>query len=147
MRKKTCLYCHRHFSPSPYHPTQAVCSSPKCQRQRRSDYHREKLRDDVAYRDQCRDSQKKWLAKNPNYMKKYVAKRPKRFSKTEIARLLSELQRILRSEKNNVVFTLRPMPSRVWLVCPDKLRREKNILANAHVLAIHGTVYVTTQPR
>ena len=59
MNDKMCRYCIQKFRPSRYHPDQQVCSSADCQRRRRTDYHRQKLIEDPAYREQCLDSQKK----------------------------------------------------------------------------------------
>jgi hypothetical protein len=102
--KKTCRYCHEKFEPSRYHPDQEICSSPVCQRRRRSDYHQNKLSKDPAYRDQCRDSQRKWLEKNQGYMKRYsAAPRSKHHSKRPV--LLDELHQLRELLKNNVALT------------------------------------------
>lgn len=71
MREKICIYCKQKFRLSARNPHQRACSSPECQRRRRADYHRRKLATDLVYRDQCRDSRKKWRDKNPDYMKRY----------------------------------------------------------------------------
>jgi hypothetical protein len=44
------------------------------------DYHRRKLIEDSAYREQCRDSQRNRLEKNPTYMKTYMAQRSARMA-------------------------------------------------------------------
>jgi hypothetical protein len=49
MVERRCRYCHQGFQPSKYQPSQAVCSSPDCQRQRRTDYHRNKVAADPEY--------------------------------------------------------------------------------------------------
>src|ERR1700719_673109 len=75
MKTKTCTYCEQEFRPCQYHPDQRVCGSAECQQRRRTDYHREKLAKDFVYREQCRDSQKKWRENNSGYMKQYRARR------------------------------------------------------------------------
>src|ERR1019366_6752215 len=103
MNQKTCTYCKQEFHPSHYHPDQKICSSVDCQRRRRSDYHRRKISTDPGYRDQCRDSQKKWRQNNPGYMSRYVAERKSRErSAPERARLLSELRRLETLDKGRL---------------------------------------------
>ena len=57
MKDRICRYCTQNFSPSRYHPDEQICSSAECQRRRRADYHRKKVFEDPAYREQCLDSQ------------------------------------------------------------------------------------------
>ena len=49
MSDRRCRYCQQVFQPARYHPQQVVCSQSPCQRQRRRDYHREKIRSDPLY--------------------------------------------------------------------------------------------------
>jgi hypothetical protein len=48
-----------------------VSSRSACQRQRRTDYHRQRTKDDPSYHAQCRDSQQKWRDRHPDYMPNY----------------------------------------------------------------------------
>ena len=66
-----CPYCRELFVPSRYHSDQVVCSGKECQRRRRTEYRRQKRRNDPAYREQCCDSQEKWRDRHPDYMQKY----------------------------------------------------------------------------
>jgi hypothetical protein len=66
-----CSYCRKPFEPSPFHPKQAVCLSPACQRRWRSDYHRSKMTTDAAYRQQWADSRKAWRESHPDYQRHY----------------------------------------------------------------------------
>ena len=142
MNEKTCPYCGREFRPSRYHPNQLVCSSKACQRARRTDYHRTKVQEDPAYREQCLDSQRKWLEKNPKYMKRYLAKRrANKLSESDKAQFVSQLGRLLDAEKNNFAFDLRAASTSIWLVCPQNELREKNTFAKAQIIAVQGTVY------
>ena len=50
MSDRRCRYCQQVFQPARYHPQQAVCSQPACQRQRRRDYQRQKIASDPEYR-------------------------------------------------------------------------------------------------
>jgi hypothetical protein len=66
-----CPYCRELFTPSRYHPDQVVCSGRECQRQRRTDYHRQRFKTDPSYCEQCRDSQQQWREQHPEYMRNY----------------------------------------------------------------------------
>lgn len=57
-----CPYCRDWFFPSIYHPQQVVCNRSGCQRRRKREYHRWKLKTDAIYRQVVRDSQKQWWA-------------------------------------------------------------------------------------
>jgi len=139
MKERTCRYCTKKFRPSRYHPDQQVCSSGDCQRRRRTDYHRKKLVEDSVYREQCRDSQKKWREKNPHYMKHYWAKRraDDRLN-AKRSTFMCELQELLKLVKNNSAVDLRSLDANIWLVSPDPLVSEKNSLAFAKIIIVLG---------
>src|ERR1700719_3832220 len=131
MSDKLCKYCTREFRPSRYRPDQQVCSLAECQRRRRTDYHRKKLATDATYREQCRDSQAKWREKNPEYMKRYTARRRLHARSSMKARLMEELRGLLKLVKNNVALDLRSLETSVWFVSPTNLLSAKNNLAGA----------------
>jgi len=139
MNQRTCRYCAENFRPSRYHPDQQVCSSGSCQRRRRTDYHRKKLVEDPLYREQCRDSQKKWRENNPYYMKRYWAKRRSddRVS-AKRSNLTRELRQLLKMVKNNVAVDLRALDASIWLVSPNRLLSEKNSLGSAKIIIMLG---------
>ena len=147
MSVKICRYCEQEFKPSRYHPNQDVCSSKECQLRRRTDYHRQKIGEDPIYREQCRDSQRKWREQNPDYMKKYLLRRRLKLSQPETSALATEFQHLLTLIKNNLAFDLKPSTAAIWLVYPPAAGRKKNIFANAKVLAVQGTVYALLNDR
>ena len=148
MSVKICRYCEQEFKPSRYHPNQDVCSSKECQLRRRTDYHRRKIVEDPIYREQCRDSQRKWREQNPDYMKKYVLRRhQENLSQPETSAFAAEFQHLLTLVKNNLAFDLKPSTAAIWLVCPPAASQKKNIFANAKVLAVQGTVYALLNDR
>jgi hypothetical protein len=53
-----------------------VCDQPSCQQRRRSEYRRQKLAIDSEYRQVCRDSSRKWRARNSEYWKRYREENP-----------------------------------------------------------------------
>ena len=148
MRQKTCPYCKRRFKPSRYHPNQKVCGSGECQRRRRADYHRWKLDTDPAYKEQCRRSQRKWRKANPDYMRRYLARRaiPNR-SVRSTGSLVKELERLLDLARDNSLIDLRSSNATILLVCPKEAAGEKNslaytknIVADAKLIVFEGSL-------
>src|SRR3954469_8282769 len=76
MSERRCRYCQESFQPSKFHRQQQVCGAPECQKQRRTEYHKQKIATDSEYREVCRDSPRKWRARNPGYWKRYREERP-----------------------------------------------------------------------
>ena len=76
MKDHRCCYCQQVFQPAPYHPHQLVCNQPACQRQRRRDYHRQKITSDPLYRQVCLESPRKWREAHPHYWKRYRQDHP-----------------------------------------------------------------------
>ena len=60
----------------PQNPDQQYCSRQSCQNERRRRWRRAKLRSDPVYRDNQRDSNKRWLANLPGYYQDYRARHP-----------------------------------------------------------------------
>src|ERR1700728_3267695 len=128
-----CPYCREFFTPSRYHPKQAVCSSSACQRQRRTDDHRQRIKDDPSYRVQCRDSQQKWRQQHPEYMRNYRRGADRLPVEAPSKGSAQSLTRLLNLVKNSTAVNLTAYPVTVWLISSDK--HVKNILANAkHIL-------------
>jgi hypothetical protein len=136
MSEKICRYCEKSFRPSRYRPDQQVCSLHDCQRRRRADYHRHKLAEDPAYREQCRDSQAKWRAKNPDYMERYRARHRPSSQTAAKTRLLQELRRLVKHVENNVDQNLKSYDARVWLLFPNTGAHDKNNPARPEVLVL-----------
>ena len=98
MSSRTCPYCNQPFAPSFYHPKQMICSAKVCQSRRRTEYHKRKIHDDPDYRDLCRDSQRIWRERNPDYMRGYRKSRP--------APGAQRLEQLLDHVKNNPALDL-----------------------------------------
>ena len=148
MNEKTCPYCKQRFLPSRFHPDQRICSSADCQRRRRADYHQRKLDEDPGYQEQCRHSKEKWREENPNYMKRYLAKRRARNrSSTGDSSVVNELERLLDLARNNRVLDLKSFDATILLVCPkdtagenNTFAFEKNTLAHAQLIVLQGSL-------
>ena len=133
-KSRCCPYCHRPFLPSIYRPQQVVCSQAKCQRQRRTYYHRQKLRTDPEYRQVAHDSQRKWRQAQPDYLRQYLALHPEAVERNRQQQQLRDQKRRLRLlEKNNLALDLKRSAVEVWLVDPRVKHLEKNNLASAQV--------------
>ena len=131
---RCCRYCLQLFEPSLYRPHQGVCGQPECQRQRRSDYHRERIRNDPAYAGDVRASQKKWRQAHPQYWKQYRQERPATVERNRNQqRQRDQKRRLLNLAKNNLALDLKHEASEVWLLGPGVKDLAKNNLAQAKV--------------
>jgi len=131
---RCCRYCQQIFQPSRYRPQQSVCSEPDCQRRRRSDYHRERIRRDSTYAEDVRASQKKWQQAHPDYWTQYRQQHPEAAERNRSRqRQRDQKRRLLNLAKNNLALDLKHEASEVWLVGPGMKDLAKNNLASAKV--------------
>ena len=132
---RCCRYCQQIFlQPTLYRPQQSVCSRPECQRRRRADYHRQKIRVDCEYAQVVRDSQKKWREAHPGYWKQYRQQHPEAAQRNRQRQQRRDQKRRLQNlAKNNLALDLKYWASEVWLVGPTVKDLAKNNLASAKV--------------
>lgn len=117
MGERQCRYCQQSFQPSKFQPRQTVCSGPACQQRRRADYHRDKIASDAEYREGCRDSPRKWRARNPDYWKRYREKNPSAAEHNRQQQKVRDRKRQLRNLANNTsAFDLKHCAAQIWLV-------------------------------
>ena len=76
MENKQCVACSQPFQPCPQVPDQSYCSAPACQRERRKQWHRQKLQTDPDYQNNQARAQKAWMQRNPNYWREYRKSHP-----------------------------------------------------------------------
>ena len=134
-KSRRCPYCQRAFLPSVYRPQQVVCSQAECQRQRRTDYHRQKLGTDPEYRQVARDSQRKWRQAHPDYLRQYLAQHAEAVERNrQQQQRRDQKRRIHLLEKNNLALDLKRSTAEVWLVGPEIKNLEKNNLASGQIL-------------
>jgi hypothetical protein len=75
-------------------------------------------------------------------MKTYLSKhRQDKQPDPQVSRMANEFQRVLSLVKNNLAFDLKRSTAAIWLIYPQAEDHEKNIFADAKVVAIKGTVY------
>lgn len=116
-------------------PGQFVCSQPECQRRRRADYHRRKIRSDPLYAQVVRDSRKKWRDSHPDYQKRYWQTHPEAAERNRHGQRQRDARRRVQClVKNNVALDLKCSPAQVWLVGPLVHDLVKNNLAPSNLL-------------
>jgi hypothetical protein len=138
-----CPYCQQAFQPSPYRVQQRACSQPECQRRRRADYHRQKIRTDPLYAQVVRDSRKQWQAEHADYQKTYWQTHPKAAERNrERQRQRDRQRRVTNLVKNNVALDLKRSTAEVWLVGPQAADLVKNNPAFFEVLVFQRVASV-----
>jgi hypothetical protein len=131
---RQCPYCQQSFRPSLYRPQQQVCSQAECQRRRRTEYHRQKLKADAEYRQVVRDSQKKWRQSHPGYSRQYRSQHLQAVQRNrQRQKLRDRRRRIQQLAKNNLALDLKHSAAEVWLVGSGVKDLAKNNLASAQV--------------
>ena len=77
MESKQCAACGQPFHPRPQVPQQSYCAAPDCQRERRRQWQRLKLRTDPDYQDNQMRAQQAWGQRNPDYWREYRQAHPR----------------------------------------------------------------------
>lgn len=130
-----------------YRPEQSVCSRPACQRHRRADYHRQKIKTDPVYAQVVRDSQRKWREAHPDYQSGY---RQKHLAAVEQNRQMQQRRdrrrRVQLLVKNNVALDLKHSAGEVWLLGPNAAHLEKNNLASCQFFIFQSHADVPPTP-
>jgi hypothetical protein len=139
MGQRRCRYCQKLFQPSKFQPRQTVCVETDCQRRRRTGYHKEKLASDPEYREGCRDSPRKWRARNPDYWKQYRLKHPAGVEHNRRQQKLRDRKRKLCNLANNTsALDLKHSVADVWLIGPGVKHLANNNSASAQVWVIEA---------
>jgi hypothetical protein len=137
MSDRHCRYCQQLFQPSRFHPQQIVCGSPDCRRHHRREYHRQKIETDPVYRQVCWDSQQKWRARHPDYLRQYRQTHPEAVEHNRQAQRQRDRRRRLQNlVKNNLALDLKHSAAEVWLLGPETQHLAKNNLASSQVLIL-----------
>lgn len=71
-----CACCNALYRRDRYHPKQLYCGKAACQRHRRTQWQRKKLKEDGDYRANQAQAQARWRDSNRDYWKKYRASHP-----------------------------------------------------------------------
>jgi hypothetical protein len=136
-----CPYCQQIFQPSPYRVQQRVCSQAECQRRRRADYHRQKIRTDPLYAQVVQDSRKQWRSEHADYQKTYWQTHPEAAERNRQRQRRRDRQdRVTSLVKNNVALDLKHSAAEVWLVGSEVTDLVKNNVAFSEVLVFQRVV-------
>lgn len=84
MEQIQCIYCGDFFNPSPRHKNQTACKKAKCQRAKKADWQRHKMKIDPIYNSGQKISQQQWTKANPNYWKQYRKRNPEKAERNRI---------------------------------------------------------------
>jgi len=66
-----CQHCHRSFPRRAHLANQKFCHRKPCQNARKNQWRKDKLALDMDYKDNQREAQRRWMAKNPGYWRSY----------------------------------------------------------------------------
>jgi len=77
-------------------------------------------------------------------MRAYRVRRRARGLSTHSSDLRSELRRLLKDVKNNVVLDLKSIDGSAWLVVPSGASSEKNNLASAKIIVLQGVLRIAS---
>jgi hypothetical protein len=95
-----CVYCGDLFEASPRHKNQTACKKPACQRARKAEWQRRKMRTDPAYNTSQKISQKEWARANPDYWKIYRKTHPEKAERNRVLQAIRN--RKARSNKTGI---------------------------------------------
>ncbi len=84
MEQSQCIYCGVFFNSSPRHKNQTACKRPSCQRAKKADWQRHKMKTDPVYNSGQKMSQQQWAKENPHYWKQYRKKNPEKVERNRI---------------------------------------------------------------
>lgn len=74
--RRRCAACGKLFGVRPQVPDQSYCADDACQRERKKLWQRDRRITDPDYRDNQARAQEAWLARNPDYWRRYRQRNP-----------------------------------------------------------------------
>jgi len=112
---RRCAACGKSFVPCPTIRNQRFCSAPACQRKRKAQWQREKLRTDPDYRENQARVQAIWQTRHPAYWQGYRARHPAYAARN---RAQQRLRNWRRSEiaKMDVLHAAKPFPTGLYVL-------------------------------
>ena len=102
MNQKRCPFCRGRFTPL-RNPNQRYCSASSCQKKRKNNYKREKLKIDADYQANQSKAQKNWSKQHPDYWKRYRSRNPEYTESNRIAQRNRNTNRHRKDEPNRPV--------------------------------------------
>ena len=91
MEPVPCFHCATLFTPR--NKKQYCCRSPECQKARKANWQRIKMKTNSDYRAAQKFSQKKWAAANPGYWKAYRNQNPEKATRNRMLQTIRNRRR------------------------------------------------------
>jgi len=137
MSQRCCRFCQKEFEASRFHPEQAACAEPLCQRRRREENRRQKLASDPEYRQVCCDSARKWRARHSDYWSRYRTAKPDSVERNRQCQQQRDLRRRLKNlANNNSARQVKSFTAEVWWLGSGSDDLANNNLAPSKLLVI-----------
>lgn len=101
--KCKCRFCHKLFPRSPRHTNQDCCKDKDCQRAKKREWQKNKMKNDPDYKSNQEDCRKRWKETNPDYWKEYRKKNPHYVERNRMLQRLRNLKRkCIINDKNQI---------------------------------------------
>jgi len=108
-----CQHCGDPFEKSPRHPTQRHCFKKECKRAQKSEWQRDRKKQDPEYRKNQNDCQQSWLKRNPDYYRIYRSKNPEKVERNNLLQEIRNQKRVTKKKrsvrKNRSIFLIAKM--------------------------------------
>lgn len=140
---RTCAACGALFTPLAHVPNQRYCSLKVCQRARRRNWQRARMRTDPDYRANQAKAQATWCTRHPDYWRRYRETHPAcRDRNRAMQRERNARRSAAPVAKMDVSPPFRPLTSGLYLLC-DALDAR---IAKMNVWTVHIAVLSAPRP-
>ena len=101
MEPLPCFHCATLFTPR--NKKQYYCRRPECQKARKANWQRIKMKTNPDYKASQKFSQKKWAAANPGYWKAYRNQNPKKAERNRVLQTIRNRRRPVQKQQADVL--------------------------------------------
>lgn len=136
MEQRQCVCCRARFTPS-RNSNQRYCVKPDCQKKRRCNYQKRKLKEDIDYRANQRTSERNWHKRHPDYWRHYRNNHPQQIIKNRDA----QRERDKKRRAKGTLFYGGPLLATMYSFGLNNFYLSssyKIFLSNSHLLATIG---------
>ena len=111
MEPVPCFHCAAMFIPR--NRKQYCCSRPECQRARKTNWQRIKMKTDPDYRKNQQESHQCWIEQNRDYYQRYRAKNPQYVKRNRLLQKLRDQKRrdrrnLAKMDESNPLYPVKP---------------------------------------
>ena len=114
MNCKKCVSCGKKFQICAQVSKQKFCSHPKCQRERKRIWQKNKRKNDPDYKDNQSRAQQLWNKKNPDYWSKYRRTHPKYTESNQALQKKRNIKKIFLNKDMAVIVQNSSIPSGIY---------------------------------